>query len=60
MMRHGKELVAPGVTTPRYRERAIKKGTAYRRLIAVGGGAVHATKGRAHSRAVLDLSLIHI
>lgn len=60
MMRHGKELVAPGVTTPRSRERAIKKGTAYRRLIAVGGRAVHATKGRAHSRDVLDYRTKHI
>jgi hypothetical protein len=54
MMRHGKQLVAPRVTTPRTRDKAIKKGTPYRRLLAMGGGAVHATKGRGHPAAVLE------
>lgn len=54
MMRHGKEVVAKGVTVPRVRERTIKKGTPYRRLLAAGAYAVHATKGRSHPRAVLD------
>jgi hypothetical protein len=36
------------------RTRAIKKGTPYRRLLAAGGKAVHATKGRVHDAAVLQ------
>lgn len=47
MMRHGKQIVSPGVTTPRTREKAIKKGTAFRRHLKLGHGATyHATKGR--------------
>lgn len=54
MMRHGSVVVAPGVTTKRTRERAIKRGTPYRRLIPTVHAAVHATKGRAHDAATLD------
>lgn len=38
----------------RYRDKTIKKGTPYRRLIAVNGRAVHATKGRGHPLATLE------
>jgi len=38
----------------RNRDAAIKKGTPYRRIIAVDGVAMHATKGRVHDLAVID------
>lgn len=60
MMRHGKVLVSKGVTAPRTRDRAIKKGTPYRRLLLVDGHAVHATKGRSHDKAVLDFRMKEI
>ena len=41
----------------RNRDAAIKKGTAYRRLIGFNGMAIHATKGRIHDGAVLDYRL---
>lgn len=53
MMRHGKQFVSRGVTTPYTRDRSIKKGTPYRRLLAVSGKAIHATKGRVHEVSVL-------
>lgn len=53
MMRHGKRLVSPGVTSPYDRPKAFRKGVPYRRIILVDGVAVHATKGRGHDTSVL-------
>lgn len=53
MMRHGKRLVAKGVTTPFDRPKALRKGLVYRRLVARGDAAFHATKGRWHESDVL-------
>lgn len=44
----------------RDRSKAIKKGTPYRRLIAIDGVAIHATKGRIHPLAVLEYRLKYI
>lgn len=36
------------------RDRAIKKGTPYRRLIDNGVAVIHATKGRVHDASILQ------